>query len=135
MAAITNVAPGYWFTGGGAGYAMSSGDFANLNFRLRRELKKRGLISERATLPVLVNNAIGAGGNVNAGYNRVAASNIPANSAGNPVPAVPAIETVLLHTGPTTNADAALLTSLATFNTQPTYPKNGDGNPRGNNGG
>lgn len=132
MAAISNTSPGYWFTGGGQGYAQITGDYAALSYMVRRELKKRGMILQRAVLPPLAAGGIGAGGPVNVGYNRAQYGN------GNPqlLPGgVQPVEYVPVHSGVTTTTDAALVSGLSNFATQPPYPRNGDGNPRGNNGG
>lgn len=127
MAAITGPAPGFW----GGSYTLLSNDKAALSYMVRRELKKRGLLSERATLPVLTGNAVGAGGNVNAGYNRIQYGNTANTLPGGVQP----VESVVVHTGPTTAADEASVDSFSVLQTQPAYVRNGDGNPRGSNGG
>lgn len=127
MAAITNPAPGFW----GGAYSLLSNDKAALSYMVRRDLKKRGLLNERAVLPVLTGNAVGAGGNVNAGYNRIQYGNNPPLQPGGVQP----VEQVVVHSGPTTSVDELTVDSFAVLDTQPTYVRNGDGNPRGNNGG
>jgi hypothetical protein len=131
MAAITNTSSGIWFTGGGAGYAQISGDKAGLSYRVRRELKKRGFLVERNTIPPLAAGGIGAGGAVNASYTRAAYGPVPPLTPGGVQP----VETVTVHTGVTTASDAATVAGLANLATQPGYVRNGDGNPRANNGG
>lgn len=133
MAAVVASPSAYWTnTGGGQSYSLLSNDKAGLSFRVRRELKKRGFLTERFTIPPLAAGGIGAGGAIVASYNRIAYGN------GNPnlLPGgVQAVETVTTHTGVTTASDAAVVAGLANLTTQPAYVRNGDGNPRGNNGG
>lgn len=127
MAAITNSSPGFW----GGAYTLLSNDKAALSYMIKRDLKKRGLLSERAVLPVLTGNAVGAGGAVAAGYNRASYSNTPSGLPGG----VQNIEPVVAHAGVTTAADELSVDNFAVLTTQPAYVKNGDGNPRFNNGG
>lgn len=134
MAAVVASPSAYWLTGGGQSYSLLSNDKAGLSYRVRRELKKRGFLTERNTIPPLAAGGIGVGGSINANYNRIGYTNNVGN-VGNPIPPVPAIETVTTHTGMTTAGDAAVVAGLAALTTQPAYQRNGDGNPRGNNGG
>src|SRR3954468_10873855 len=99
MAAITNAPPGYW----NGAYTLISNEKAALSFRLQRELKRRGLLSERGTLPVLTGNAVGSGGAVNMSYNRASYGNFvgPGGLPGG----LQSIETITAHSGVTTAAD------------------------------
>lgn len=132
MAAIANTAPGYWFTGGGQGYSQITGDYAALTYMVRRELKKRGMLLQRAVLPPLANGGIGAGGVITAGYTRAQYGNAPPNLLPG---GVQPVEQVLVHNSITTASDANAVSAFSNFPTQPVYQRNGDGNPRGNNGG
>jgi hypothetical protein len=127
MSAIINAPPGYW----NGAYSLISNEKAALLFRMKRELKRRGLLSERGTLPVLTGNAVGAGGSVAMGYNRAAYGNTPTTLPGG----LQAIETIVAHAGVTTAADETFVDSWATLTTQPTYVRNADGNPRASAGG
>lgn len=127
MAALVNTPPNYW----AGAYALLSNEASGLSYRLRRELKKRGMLNVRATLPVLTGNPIGSGGAVVAGYNRIQYGNTPFLQPGGVQP----VENVSVHSGVTTAADEAQVDNLAIFATQPAYVRNADGNPRGNNGG
>lgn len=129
MTAIVNPPPGFW----NGAYTLISNEKSSLGFRVSRELKRRGLLSERGTLPVLTGNPIGSGGAVNMSYPRAAYGNAVGDSG---LPGgVQSIETVVVHTGVTTTADEAIVDKWATLTTAPTYVKNADGNPRVNAGG
>lgn len=111
----------------GTNYGFVTGPNAAMLYRLRRILRRPGVLELNKDIPAMSGAAVGAR-TVTAQRVRSATpvDSSPANLGG-----ARGIETVTFRNSVTTSADDTLVQSLSSLALQPTYVSNGNGNPRG----
>lgn len=115
--------------GGANAYSQLSGDYASEKLVIQQAMKLRGGAVLSKLLAALNGTAVG-GALAATSYPRIQHSSDGLEGGAR------VVETQTIRAaGVTVAADKTLLDTLATYASAPTYPRNGDFNPRNSNGG